>query len=65
MNWESPYDFAKWFVESFITPLFDVLQNQKLLGITLYEWFFGFLVLGLAATFFQAFFGNRNFNEKG
>lgn len=64
MQWDNPAEFASWFVTAFITPMFEMLMSYKLLGVTLYGWFFGFLGLQLAVIFYNAYQGSTP-NGKG
>lgn len=65
MHWDGPYEFASWFADTFVDPVFRTLSEHSLLGFTLDKWFFGIFLFGIVKLFMDGFFHKDKGNEKG
>lgn len=59
LNINTPFDFAVWFYNQFIDPLFDLMKNANILGFSLFSWIISFSLVALGVRFVRSFFDSN------
>lgn len=57
-------EFVTEFWATFCAPLIDVLKSVDVLGFSLWNWFMGFALAGLAVRLFRFFFKHSDDDSK-